>query len=42
MNLIYYMYNGRILVLMGVIVLDNGRYICVVNDWIMLFFFINF
>ena len=28
----YYMYNGRILVLMGFTPEDNGRYTCVAND----------
>ncbi|XP_052682281.1 uncharacterized protein LOC128162900 isoform X14 [Crassostrea angulata] len=32
MNPTYYMYNGRILVLMGVTASDNGRYTCVAND----------
>uniref|UniRef100_A0A8W8MD07 Uncharacterized protein n=1 Tax=Magallana gigas TaxID=29159 RepID=A0A8W8MD07_MAGGI len=32
MNPTYYMYNGRILVLMGVNASDNGRYTCVAND----------
>lgn len=32
MNPTYYMYNGRILVLMGVTASDDGRYTCVAND----------
>jgi hypothetical protein len=31
----YYMYNGRILVLMGFSEYDNGRYTCVANDRFM-------
>lgn len=35
------MYNGWSLVFFGFFVVDNGRYICVVNDGFMLFVLIS-